>query len=143
MSGLSTVGLADYFASWASPLLGLHATSLTAIRRASAPGVGGATALFTTSTAPTSAKRSSLRRVKPSVRRRSPKLLCRHRYAATVSTNLSMKRKRRSCVGRVEVRPGWRRRVSGLWGLCCSWCWFIFLSLKMAACSCTAFSSRG
>jgi len=46
MSGLLTVGLADYFASWASPLLGLYAASLTAIRRASAPGVGGATAFF-------------------------------------------------------------------------------------------------
>ncbi len=42
-----------------------------------------------------------------------------------------MKRRRRSCVGRVEVRFGcW---VSGLWGLCLSWCWFMFLTLKMAA----------
>jgi hypothetical protein len=34
MSGLSTVGLADYFASWDSPLWrGVHAASLTAIRQ--------------------------------------------------------------------------------------------------------------
>jgi hypothetical protein len=65
MSGLSTVGLADYFASWASPLLGPYAASLTAIRRASTPGVGGDAVPFTTSTAPTSAAAASSEAEKP------------------------------------------------------------------------------
>ncbi len=36
----------------------------------------------------------------PGVRRKSPTLLCLHRYAATVSTSLSIKRR---CVGRAEA----------------------------------------
>ena len=59
-----------------------------------------AAAPLTTSTAPISAKRSSLRRVKSSVRRKSPTLLCLHRYSATVSTSLSIRRRR---VGRAEA----------------------------------------
>jgi hypothetical protein len=47
------------------------------------------------------------------MRRSKPTLLCQHRYSATASISLSIKRR---CVGRVEVRPGRRRRVSGLWG---------------------------
>jgi hypothetical protein len=46
--------------------------------------------------------------VRSRVRRRRPTLLCRHRWAATASINLSIKRR---CVGRVEVRFGWRSGV--------------------------------
>jgi hypothetical protein len=62
-------------------------TAATARHQPSVPGVGGATAPFTTSTAPILANMSSLRRVKSSVRR--PTLLCRHRYAATASASLT------------------------------------------------------
>jgi hypothetical protein len=95
---------------WTSPLWrSVYTASLTAARhQASVLGVGGATAPLTTSTAPTSAKRSSLRCVRSSVRRRSPTLLCLHRYSATASVSLSIKRR--------GVWFGWRRRrVSGLW----------------------------
>ena len=74
----------------------------------SVPGVGGATTPFTTSTAPISAKRSSLRRVRSRVRRRSPTLLCMHRYSAMASINLSIKR------GEVCGPGGGTRHVSSL-----------------------------
>jgi hypothetical protein len=45
-----------------------------------------------------------------SVRRKSPTLLCRHRYSATASTNLSMERRG------VSGSRGDVRWVSGLWG---------------------------
>jgi len=94
---------------WASPLWRrAYTASLTARHHASVPGVGGATAPFTTSAAPISA--NSLRRVKSSVRRKRPTLLCRHRYSATASTNLSMER-RGVCGSGGDVR--W---VSSLWG---------------------------
>jgi hypothetical protein len=70
-------------------------------------GVGGDAAPFTTSTAPISAKRSSLRRVRSSVRRRSPTLLCLHRYAATASINSTIKR-RGIGAGWVEASAGVR-----------------------------------
>ena len=63
---------------------------------------GRATAPIATSTVPISA---SLRRVRSRVRRRSPTLLCRHRYAATASTSLSIRRRR---VGWVETSAGVR-----------------------------------
>ena len=95
---------------WASPLSrSVYTASLTAARHhVSVPGVSGATTPLSTSTAPTSAKRSSLRRVRSRVSRSKPTLLCRHRYAATASISLSMKRR---CVGRVEVWFGWRSGV--------------------------------
>jgi predicted transcriptional regulator of viral defense system len=55
---------------------------------------------------------SSLRRVKSSVRRSKPTLLCRHRYSATASISLSIR-------GGEELYGlgGGARPVSGLWGL--------------------------
>jgi len=98
---------------WTSPLSrSAYTASLTAARhQVSVPGVGGATAPFTTSTAPISANMSSLRRVMSRVRRKSPTLLCLHRYAAMVSPPPFHKEE----APRVWV--GWRRWVSGLWGL--------------------------
>jgi len=90
---------------WASSLSrNTYTASLTAARRhVSVPGMGGAAAPFTTSTAPISANMSSLRRVKSSVRRSKPTLLCRHRYSATASISLSIKRRGGA------IRAGWRR----------------------------------
>ncbi len=100
---------------WTSPLLRnaytVSLTAATARHHVSVPGVGGDTEPFTTSTAPISAKRSSLRRVRSRMRRSRPTHLCRHSYSATASTSLSIKRRRRRCVGRVEVRFGWRSGV--------------------------------
>jgi len=94
---------------WASPLsrntYTAFLTAATARHQASVPGVGGATTPLTTSTAPISAKRSGLRRVRSSVRRKSPTLLCLHRYAATASINLSIKRRGGA------VRAGWRHAL--------------------------------
>jgi hypothetical protein len=92
---------------WASSLSrNTYTASLTAARhQVSVPGVGGATAPSTTSAAPISANSSGLRRVRSSVRRSKPTLLCRHRYSATASISLSIKRRGGA------VRAGWRRAL--------------------------------
>jgi len=68
----------------------------------------------------------SLRRVRSGVRRRSPTLLCRQIGGYRLYKHVHEEEAEELC----GPGGGW---VSSLWGLCLSYCWFIFLMLKMAA----------